>query len=113
MVHKADLVIIGVSVGVAVGVLIASLVFIGICWYRRRANLQRSTNEHSGAALPIRTNGFGTSVDFSASISTPVTIKEPEYALQQHSWWSHQNKDRFAPASGIPKYSHKLVFYLK
>lgn len=105
MVHKTDLVIIGVSVGVAVGILIASLVFIALCWYRRRANLQRCANEHSGAALPIRTNGFGTSVDFSVSISTPVTIKGPE----RHSWWSNQSKDRFVSASGIPKYSHKDI----
>lgn len=113
MVHKADLVIIGVSVGVAVGILIACLVFFAIRWYKRRANLRRCANERSAATLPIRVNGLGTSVDFSASISTTISIKEPEHHSQglQHSWWGHHSKDRFVSASGIPRYSHKCVIY--
>ncbi|KAL0332161.1 UNVERIFIED_CONTAM: Calcium/calmodulin-regulated receptor-like kinase [Sesamum calycinum] len=70
MVHKADLVIIGISVGLAVGILIASLVFFGICWYKKRAHLRRCANDRSAATLPIRTNGFNTSIDSSAPLSS-------------------------------------------
>lgn len=107
MVHKADLVIIGVSAGVAVGILLASLVFFCVRWYKRRAHLRRCANERSLATLPIRTNGFGTSIDLSASICA----KEPENVakISQQSWWSHPSKDRFASASGILRYAYKYV----
>ncbi|XP_027154653.1 calcium/calmodulin-regulated receptor-like kinase 2 [Coffea eugenioides] len=111
MVHKADLVIIGISVGLAFGVLIASLVFFGVCWYKRRANFRRCANERSVATLPIRTNGVGTSIDNSASLSTSVVVKESEHNSKnlQHSWWNHHSKDRFASPSGIPTYSYKDI----
>lgn len=113
MVQKADLVIIGICVGVAVGILIASLVFFGICWYKRRAHLRRCANDRSSSAssLPIRTNGLDASSDSSASLSVSVTINGPEYLAQkpQHSWWNNHSKDRLASASGIPRYSYKYV----
>ncbi|KAK8502001.1 hypothetical protein V6N13_036879 [Hibiscus sabdariffa] len=110
MVHKADLVIIGISVGLALGILIASLVFFGIRWYRKYAKLRRS-NERRVTVLPIRTNGFGTSTDFSASLSNSVAVGVPEYLQKSspNSWWSPRSKDRFASASGLPKYSYKDV----
>ncbi|KAL3525813.1 hypothetical protein ACH5RR_014185 [Cinchona calisaya] len=111
MVHKTDLVIIGISVGLALGVLIASLVFFGVRWYKRRANLRRCANDHSVAVLPIRTNGFGTSIELSASLSSFVAVKESDYTSKnlQNSWWSHHSKDRFASASGLPRYSYKDI----
>ncbi|OIT18719.1 PREDICTED: calcium/calmodulin-regulated receptor-like kinase 2 [Nicotiana attenuata] len=111
MVHKADLVIIGICVGVAFGILIASLVFFGIRWYKRRARLQRQANERCVATLPIRTNGLNTSVDFSASLSSSVAIKTSGFPAtnSQTSWWSHPSKDHFASASGIPRYSYKDI----
>lgn len=108
MVHKGDLVIIGICVGLALGLLIASLAFLGIRWYKKRTNLQRCANERSAAVQPIRVNGMGTSVDFSASIS----IDGPSHLANnsQFSWWtSGQTKDRFASASGIPRYSYKDI----
>ncbi|KAL3526638.1 hypothetical protein ACH5RR_011294 [Cinchona calisaya] len=109
MVHNTDLVIIGVSVGIAFGVLIASLVFFGVRWYKRRANLQRCANESSLATLPIRANGVGTSFDISASLSNSVVVKGSDYTSKnlQHSWWTHHSKDPFASASGI--YSYKDI----
>ncbi|XP_019185409.1 PREDICTED: calcium/calmodulin-regulated receptor-like kinase 2 [Ipomoea nil] len=107
MVHKADLVIIGVSVGVAVGILLASLAFFCVYWYKKRAHLRRCANERSLATLPIRANGFGVSIDLSASISA----KGPENVAKssQQSWWSHPSKDRFASASGILRYAYKDI----
>ncbi|KAF3630378.1 putative leucine-rich repeat receptor-like serine/threonine-protein kinase [Capsicum annuum] len=111
MVHKADLVIIGICVGVAFGILIASLVFFGIRWYKRHARLQGHANERSIATLPIRTNGVETSVDFSASLSNSVAIKTSGFPAKnsQHSWWSHPSKDHLVSASGIPRYSYKDI----
>ncbi|XP_075514977.1 calcium/calmodulin-regulated receptor-like kinase 2 [Primulina tabacum] len=111
MVHKTDLVIIGISVGLTVGILIASLVFFGICWYKKRAHLRRCSNERSVAVLPIRTNGLGTSIDSSASISNSVTVPGSEFLAQkpQHFWWNNHTKDRFASASGIPRYHYKDI----
>ncbi|KAK6129106.1 hypothetical protein DH2020_037142 [Rehmannia glutinosa] len=106
MVHKADLVIIGISVGLAVGILLASLVFFGICWYKKRVHLRRCATDRSAATLPIRTNGLDTSVDSSASISSFMPIKTQN---PQHSWWNKHNKDRFVSASGIPRYYYKDI----
>ena len=109
MVHKGDLVAIGISVGLALGILIASLVFFGIRWYKKRVNLRRCSNERSVTVLPIRTNGFGTSTDFSASLSNSIAVQVPEYHQKSspNSWWSPHSKDRFVSASGLPKYSYK------
>ncbi|KZV51609.1 putative leucine-rich repeat receptor-like serine/threonine-protein kinase [Dorcoceras hygrometricum] len=111
MVHKTDLVIIGISVGLTVGILIASLVFFGICWYKKHTHLRRCSNERSVAVLPIRTNGFGTSMDSSASISNSITTPGSEILdlKPQHSWWNNHTKDRFASASGIPRYNYKDI----
>ncbi|KAK6266714.1 hypothetical protein QUC31_017551 [Theobroma cacao] len=111
MVHKGDLVAIGISVGLALGILLASLVFFGLRWYKKRANLRRCSNERSVTVLPIRTNGLGTSTDFSASLSNPIAVQGPEYHQKSspNSWWSLHSKDHFASASGLPKYSYKDV----
>lgn len=111
MVHKADLVIVGICVGVAFGILIASLVFFGIRWYKRRVRLQHHSNERSVATLPIRTNGLGTSVDFSASLSNSVATNTSGFPAKnsQNSWWSPPRKDQFASASALPRYSYKYA----
>ncbi|CAI9109918.1 OLC1v1009847C2 [Oldenlandia corymbosa var. corymbosa] len=109
MVHKADLVIIGITVGVAFGVLIASLVFFGIRWYKNHANLRRCANDRSVAAIPIRTNGIDTATDFSASLADPVVDKGVDFSPKKHAWWNHHGKDRFPSASGIPRYSYKEI----
>ncbi|XP_038995467.1 calcium/calmodulin-regulated receptor-like kinase 2 isoform X2 [Hibiscus syriacus] len=110
MVHKGDLVVIGISVGLALGILIASLVFFGLRWYRKYVKLRRS-NERSVTVLPIRTNGFGASTDFSASLSNSVAVEVPEYHQKSSpkSWWSPRCKDQVASASGLAKYSYKDV----
>ncbi|KAK2989202.1 hypothetical protein RJ640_001431 [Escallonia rubra] len=111
MVHKADLVIIGISVGVAVGLLVAFLIFFGIRWYKRRAHLRQCANERSVSVLPIRTNGLDTSFDTSASLSSSVSVRVSDYPAKnrQSSWWSHHSKGRFASASGIPNYPYKDI----
>ena len=113
MVNQAGLVTIGISVGLALGILIAFLVFRGIRWYRKRAHLRRCANEHSipSTTLPIRTNGLGTSTEFSASLTNSITIQGSEqfHKSSQLSWWKSQNKDRIASPSGILRYSYKYV----
>ncbi|KAL3624095.1 Calcium/calmodulin-regulated receptor-like kinase 2 [Castilleja foliolosa] len=111
MVHRADLVIIGISVGLAAGILIASLVFFGICWYKKRAQHRRFSADLSAATLPIRTNGLNTSIVSSASLSSSVNINGSVFLSQkpQHSWWNKRSKDRFASASGILRYNYKDI----
>ncbi|KAL2329765.1 hypothetical protein Fmac_017346 [Flemingia macrophylla] len=111
MVNQADLVIICGSVGVAFGVFIACLIYFGIKWHKKRARLSRSANEPSLATLPIRTNGSGTSIDFSASLTSSIaTSRSPNPQKGLHStWWNHQNKDGFSSTSGIVKYSYKEI----
>lgn len=113
MAHKANLVIIGISVGLALGILIALLVFYAIRWYKKHAHLRRCTNERSVTTVPIRTNGFGTSTDFSASLSNPVAVKGSESGRKNSQFflWNNQKKDRLASISGIPKYSYKYVIF--
>ncbi|KAE9612603.1 hypothetical protein Lal_00005783 [Lupinus albus] len=111
MVRQADLVIIGVTVGLALGILISCLIFFGIRWYKKHANIRRSANENSVTTLPIRTNGLETSTDFSASITSSMGMSRSGnvHTNSHFSWWSHQSKDRFASPSGIPKYSYKEI----
>ncbi|XP_059641036.1 calcium/calmodulin-regulated receptor-like kinase 2 [Cornus florida] len=111
MFRKGDLVVIGISVGVALGLFIACLIYFTIRWYKRRAHLRRCANEQSAATLPIRTNGLGTSLNSSASLSNSVTVKVSDYLAKNSplSWWSHHSKDRIATASGIPRYSYKDI----
>ncbi|XP_042020900.1 calcium/calmodulin-regulated receptor-like kinase 2 isoform X2 [Salvia splendens] len=92
------------------GILIASLVFFGIRWYKKRARLQQRENERSPSTLPIRRHGLNTSVDFSASLSSSMT-NGPTEPIQkpQHSWWNNNSKDRFASVSGILRYSYKDI----
>lgn len=114
MVRQTDLVIIGVSVGVALGILVSCLIFFGIRWCKKRAHITRSASEPSLTTLPIRTNGPGTSTDFSASITSSITSSRSEnvHKNSHFSWWNHQRKDRFASPSGILKYSYKYVTFL-
>ncbi|XP_041002520.1 calcium/calmodulin-regulated receptor-like kinase 2 [Juglans microcarpa x Juglans regia] len=113
MVHQADLVIIGVSVGLALGILIASLVFFGIRWYKKQAHLQRRANEPivTSGTLPIRSNGFGTSNDFSVTLTNSIAPQGSERLPKSSHvyWWKHQNKDHFVSASGILRYSYKDI----
>ncbi|KAM5581107.1 calcium/calmodulin-regulated receptor-like kinase 2 [Rosa sericea] len=111
MVNRGDLVIIGISAGVALGILIAALIFFGIRWYQKRANLRRCANERSLTTLPIRTNGLGTSIDLSVSLSTNIPIQGSEKVKKSSplSWWNNHNKDRFPSASGVLRYSYKDV----
>lgn len=114
MIHKADLVIIGVCVGVAVGILLASLGFFGIRWYRRRANLRKCANDHDIgiSTLPIRQNGVDTSSMLSESFPNSVTVKISTYPAKTSplSKWNKNGKDQLASASGLPRYSYKYVF---
>ncbi|KAJ7000750.1 calcium/calmodulin-regulated receptor-like kinase 2 isoform X1 [Populus alba x Populus x berolinensis] len=112
MAHKGDLVVIGISVGLALGILIASLIFFGIWWYKKRSNLQQCSNESTLPTVPIRMNGLGTSNDFSASLASSVTIRGSEHSQKSSpvsSWWNHHSKDQFASASGILRYSYKDI----
>lgn len=111
MVHKTDLVIIGVSVGVAVGIFVASLVYFVIKWFKKHAHLRQCANERSISTLPIRMDGQGTSFDSSASLANSVTVKvidHPEKKSQLF-WWNHHNKDRIPSTSGILRYPYKYV----
>lgn len=111
MAHKANPVVIGISAGLALGILIALLIFCAIRWYKKRAHLRRCANERSVTTLPIRTNGLGTSTDFSASLSSSIAVKESEnvHKNSQFFWWNNQNKDRLASVSGTPNYSYKEI----
>jgi hypothetical protein len=113
MVRQTDLVIIGICVGLALGILISCLIFFGIRWCKKRSHLTRSASEPSLTTLPIRTNGFEASTDFSASITSSIgTSGSDNTQKNSHfTWWNHQNKDRFASASGILKYSYKYVYF--
>lgn len=113
MVHHADLVIIGVTAGLALGLFIASLIFFGIRWYKKRARLRQSAKECSLTTLPIRTNGLGTSTDFSASLTSSIaaSMSENLHKNSHFSWWNYQNKDRFSPTSGVLKYTYKYVWF--
>lgn len=113
MAHQADLVIIGVSVGLALGILIASLIFFGIRWYKKQAHRQLSANEPivTSGTLPMRSNGFGTSNDFSVSLTNSIAPQGSERLSKSSHvyWWKYQNKDHFVSASGILRYSYKYV----
>ncbi|XP_054802457.1 calcium/calmodulin-regulated receptor-like kinase 2 isoform X2 [Prosopis cineraria] len=111
MARQTTLVIIGVTVGVAFGIFIASLVFFGIRWYKKHARLTHSAKESSLTTLPIRTNGLGTSTDFSASLTSSISnsMSENLQRTSNFSWWSHQNKDRFSPTSSISKEIQKAT----
>ncbi|KAM0058085.1 putative protein kinase RLK-Pelle-LRR-I-2 family [Helianthus debilis subsp. tardiflorus] len=71
MVHKVDLVIIGVSVGLAVGILIATLIFFGIWWYKR--------HKCPSSALPTNSSVVDTSIALSESFNNSVTVKLSTY----------------------------------
>ncbi|KAG5535244.1 hypothetical protein RHGRI_023132 [Rhododendron griersonianum] len=109
MAHKGELVVIGISVGVALGIFIAVLAFLGICWFKKRSHLQNANNDHSGMILPIRTNGLGSSIDSSASLSDSEYVTGSDYLPKgsHFSWWSYRSKDGLASASGIPRYLYK------
>ncbi|KAK4393225.1 Calcium/calmodulin-regulated receptor-like kinase, partial [Sesamum angolense] len=75
----------------------------------KRAHLRRCANDRSAATLPIRTNGFNTSIDSSAPLSSSVTIKGNLTQKPQHFWWNNHSKDRLASVSGILRYSYKDI----
>ncbi|KAI3665797.1 hypothetical protein L6452_44431 [Arctium lappa] len=102
MVHKTDLIIIGVSVGLAVGILIATLIFFGIRWYKRRSHLRR----HSALSPPIHKSG----TILSESFTNPVTIKLSTYPVKTSSLATLYNgKERLTSVSGLLKYSYRDV----
>ncbi|KVI02598.1 Protein kinase, catalytic domain-containing protein [Cynara cardunculus var. scolymus] len=101
MVHKTDLVIIGVSVGLTVGILIATLVLFGIRWYKRRSHLRKC----SAFAPPIHKSG----TILSESFSNPVTVKLSTYPVKTSPLATRNNgKERLASVSGLLKYSYRL-----
>ncbi|XP_068637429.1 calcium/calmodulin-regulated receptor-like kinase 2 isoform X1 [Aristolochia californica] len=112
---QADLVVIGVTVGVAIGIFVAVFAYIVIRFYRKRLQNPLHANGNgvtSSAALPIRTNGIGTSMDFSASLSTSEIDHESQQQGKRSShwsWWGHQDGDLLASRSGIPRYTYKDV----
>ncbi|KAJ8751702.1 hypothetical protein K2173_025870 [Erythroxylum novogranatense] len=110
MTQKLDLIVLGVSVGVALGILIATLVFLGLRWYKKHARLRRCANERSFGSLPIRMNGIDANTDLSAVIGSPVTHK-PDHTQRstQPSRWGYQSKDRPASFSGVIRYSYKDI----
>ncbi|KAL6551633.1 hypothetical protein OROGR_007787 [Orobanche gracilis] len=68
----------------------------------------RRVTDRSAATLPTRTNGLDASIDSSASLSIFVNINGSVYLNKpRYSWWNNHSKDRFAPASGIMRYSFK------
>ncbi|XP_024975316.1 calcium/calmodulin-regulated receptor-like kinase 2 [Cynara cardunculus var. scolymus] len=102
MVHKTDLVIIGVSVGLTVGILIATLVLFGIRWYKRRSHLRKC----SAFAPPIHKSG----TILSESFSNPVTVKLSTYPVKTSPLATRNNgKERLASVSGLLKYSYRDV----
>lgn len=111
MVHKLDLVIIGVLVGLAVGIAMATLVFLGIQWYRRRSCLRRSAHNSPPSALPIHKSGVNTSDILSESLSNSVTVKLTTYPEKYSpTLYNNNNKERLASVPGLLKYSYKYVF---
>ncbi|KAK1558953.1 hypothetical protein Q3G72_008631 [Acer saccharum] len=78
-------------------------------WYKKHAYLRRCANDQSVPTHPVRINGFGTSTEFSTSLSNSVAVKGSEYPQKSShvSWWSNHYKDLFASASGISRYPYK------
>ncbi|XP_076907355.1 calcium/calmodulin-regulated receptor-like kinase 2 isoform X1 [Bidens hawaiensis] len=91
MVHKVDLVIIGISVGLAVGLLIATLVFFCIWWYKRC--------KYPPSTLPTHNSFADTSIILSE-------VKQSTYPAKASPIAALCNK---SPTSGLVKYSYKGV----
>lgn len=111
MAIQTSIIIIGVSVGVAVGILVACCAFIAIRFYRKRSHVQHRSNE-SAASLPIRVNGIGASIDYSASITVSDIDHGSRPVGKANSYWGRrgkQNKDLLHSLSGIPRYLHKDI----
>lgn len=107
--HQADLVVIGVSVGVAIGILLASCAFVAVRLYRKRSHLQHHESESNASSLPIRTNGIGTSMESSVSLSITEIVHHQHLTKKHWSWWGNHDKDMFGSVSGIPRYSYKDI----
>ncbi|KAJ9564086.1 hypothetical protein OSB04_000052 [Centaurea solstitialis] len=106
MVHKTDLVIIGVSVGLAVGLLIATLVFFGIRWYKRRSHLQSSPHECAASGPAIHESG----TVLSESFTNTITVKLSTYPAKTSPLATIYNgKERLTSVSGLLKYSYRDV----
>lgn len=112
MAHQVDLVIIGVSVGLAIGILVTFCAFVAIRLYRKRLLIQHHNSESRVSSLPIRTNGIGTSMEPSVSLSNSEIVHNSQHSARKNrSWWGHHDKDIFASVSGIPRYSYKYALY--
>ncbi|KAL8251165.1 hypothetical protein R6Q59_034858 [Mikania micrantha] len=111
MITKADFVIIGVCAGVVVGTLLASLVFLGLKWHKRRAHLIKCANDHGTSTLPIRQNGVNTSNVLSESFPNSLTVKVSTYPVRTFpfSKWKRNRKEQLVSASGLPRYSYKDI----
>uniref|UniRef100_A0A2P2MWE7 Protein kinase domain-containing protein n=1 Tax=Rhizophora mucronata TaxID=61149 RepID=A0A2P2MWE7_RHIMU len=109
MASKFVSIIIGVSGGLALGISIASVVFFGIKWCKRRTHCQQHANRCSPVNLPIRINGLGTSTEFSVPLATITGESEHPQRSSQPSRWSHHNRDQFASLSNIIRYSYKDI----
>ncbi|KAL9992302.1 putative transferase, protein kinase RLK-Pelle-LRR-I-2 family [Helianthus debilis subsp. tardiflorus] len=108
---KTDLVIIGVCVGVAVGIFLASLVFFGVRWYKRRARLRKGANDHGSSNLPIRQNGLNASNVLSESVSRSLSVKVSTYPAKTSPLfrWKKKLNEQLVSASGLPRYSYKDI----
>ncbi|MFS7974190.1 putative transferase, protein kinase RLK-Pelle-LRR-I-2 family [Helianthus anomalus] len=111
MSQKTDLVIIGVCVGVAVGIFLASLVFFGIRWYKRRARLRKAANDHGSSNLPIRQNGLNASNVLSESVSGSFSVKVSTYPAKTSPLfrWKKKRNEQLVSAAGLPRYSYKDI----
>nr|GEV72164.1 calcium/calmodulin-regulated receptor-like kinase 2 [Tanacetum cinerariifolium] len=111
MVHKVDLVIMGVSVGLAVGTLITLLVFLSIRWYKRHSYLRRSAHDGSPWGLPVHKRGIDSRNILSESINNSVKVKLASYPAKHSPLATLPNnvKERVAPVSGLLKYSYKDI----
>ncbi|KAK1438939.1 hypothetical protein QVD17_04752 [Tagetes erecta] len=98
MVHKVDLVIIGVSAGLTVGVLIATLVFFGIWWYKRHKRHQLAPLTHK--------RSVDTSIILNKSFNNNVAVKLPTYPVKTSPILYNK-----ASTSGLVKYSYKDIQY--
>ncbi|XP_020590723.1 calcium/calmodulin-regulated receptor-like kinase 2 [Phalaenopsis equestris] len=106
---QTDKIIIGVTVGVAVGIILSCCAFFASRFCRKRAPPSLSSRELNTPSLPIRENGFDSSIDSSASLSIHY---DPEDVPNKSNYWGqrkHQERDLFSSFSGIPRYLYKDI----
>ncbi|KAI7757052.1 hypothetical protein M8C21_021560 [Ambrosia artemisiifolia] len=110
MSQKTDLVVVGVCVGVAVGIFLASLVFFGVRWYKRRARLRRFANDRGTSTRPIRENGVNTSNALSESFSNSLTVNVSTYPAKTSPLYKWK-KNRNEPVVSASDYQDTLTIY--